>query len=121
MSGEELVANHYDDFLSDIKIFIGATKMTKVIFADCFLLAFDTRQEDSSGDITRQPFISIIKQVIDFREDNPKLKIKLNITSPTHYFDDLSKEDRALVDDKFGGDDSWKHDFYIFISFSNRK
>lgn len=88
-----------------------------------FTLIFPTGCEDETGDITLHPFNLIFGQIKNFREyiawNGDEVNIKVNITTPEKFQWSSNCDEEELASILEVGDSSWKHDFYVFITFSN--
>jgi len=93
-----------------------------IILESAFVVAFETGEEDESGDVTKPEFVEIWKTIENFRQVYDDLSIDVTITSPKtfHYEieDWISEGDFSEMLEV--SDSSWNHDFYIFVTFKSR-
>ena len=80
-----------------------------------FTLIFPLGNEDETGDVSIEPFTSIFAQVRNFREHEDST-IEVTMTTPKAFAVDGDEE--LLEEILEISDDSWRHRFYLFITFT---
>lgn len=102
-----------------------------IILDSAFIIAFDTGQEDESGDITKPEFMDIWKRVEGLRQFYDDVSIDVTISTPRIFHESLPEDDVSGEDfaNSLGldyhsedvSDDYWHHAFYIFVMFRSRR